>query len=67
MLIAVDTNVMIRIAMRDDEEHYQKAMALLMEHTFFIGATVQLEMEWVLRSRYRQSAQEIADFFTLLL
>ncbi len=67
MLIAVDTNIMIRLAMRDDESHYQKAMALLTEHTFFIGTTVQLEMEWVLRSRYRQSVPEIADFFDLLL
>jgi len=62
MLVAVDTNIMIRLAMRDDESHYQKAMALLTEHTFFIGITVQLEMEWVLRSRYRQSVPKIADF-----
>lgn len=67
MLIAVDTNIMIRLAMRDDEEQYQKAMVLLMEHPFFISKTVQLEMEWVLRSRYKQACDEIADFFTLLL
>lgn len=53
--------------MRDDEGHYHKAMALLAEHQFFISQTVQLEMEWVLRSRYQQSCAEIADFFTLLL
>ena len=29
MLIAVETNILIRIAMRDDEAHYQKAMDLL--------------------------------------
>lgn len=58
---------MIRLAMRDDESHYQKAMALLTEHQFFISNTVQLEMEWVLRSRYKQSCEQIADFFTLLL
>ncbi len=52
MLIAVDTNIMIRLAMRDDEGQYQKVMALLIEHSFFISKTVQLEMEWVLRSRY---------------
>ncbi|MCX7098169.1 MAG: hypothetical protein NTV43_09745 [Methylococcales bacterium] len=39
MLIAVDTNIMIRLAIRDDEEQYQKAMALLMEHPFFISKT----------------------------
>lgn len=67
MLIAVDTNIIIRIAMRDDEHQYQKAMTLLKEHQFFISNTVQLEIEWVLRSRYKQSCEEIADFFTLLL
>lgn len=67
MLIAVDTNIMIRLAVRDDEDHYQKVMALLTEHRFYISNTVQLEMEWVLRSRYKQSNEEIADFFTLLL
>lgn len=67
MLVAVDTNIMIRLAMRDDEIHYHKAMTLLSGHQFFISQTVQLEMEWVLRSRYKQSCAEIADFFTLLL
>jgi predicted nucleic-acid-binding protein len=67
VLIAVDTNIMIRLAMRDDEDHYQKVIALLEEHQFFISNTVQLEMEWVLRSRYKQSCEEIANFFTLLL
>jgi predicted nucleic-acid-binding protein len=67
VLIAVDTNIMIRLAMRDDEDQYQKVMALLIEHSFFISKTVQLEMEWVLRSRYKQACEEIADFFTLLL
>jgi predicted nucleic-acid-binding protein len=67
MLIAVDTNIMIRLAMRDDESQFQTAMALLAEHQFFISQTVQLEMEWVLRSRYKQSSAEIANFFNLLL
>ena len=67
MLIAVDTNILIRIAMRDDEAQYQKAMALLADHQFFISRTVQLEMEWVLRSRYKLSCEDIANYFTLLL
>ena len=67
MLVAVDTNVMIRLAMRDDEEQYQKVILLLTEQQFFISRTVQLEMEWVLRSRYRQSIEDIANFFSLLL
>lgn len=67
MLIAVDTNMIVRLAMRDNEEQYQKVIVLLKEHQFFISRTVQLEMEWVLRSRYKRSSTEIADFLTLLL
>ncbi len=66
-MVAVDTNIIIRLAMRDDETQYQKVLALLKEHSFFISRTVQLETEWVLRSRYKRSVVEIADFFALLL
>jgi len=65
MTIAVDTNLIIRLAMRDDEAHYQKVLALLKEHDFYISKTVQLEIEWVLRSRYKQLRQDIAAFFLL--
>jgi predicted nucleic-acid-binding protein len=67
VVIAVDTNIIIRLAMRDDETQYQKVMALLKEHQFFISRTVQLETEWVLRSRYNRAVFEISDFFALLL
>jgi hypothetical protein len=43
VLIAVDTNIMIRLAMRDDEDHYQKAIALLAEHQFFIKAVRRIK------------------------
>ena len=66
MLIAVDTNIMIRLAMRDDEIQYQKVMNLLIENQFFISTTVQFEIEWVLRSRYKQSSQQIADLFNFI-
>ena len=47
LLIAVDTNIMIRLAMRDDEIQYQKVMNLLIANQFFISTTVQIEIEWV--------------------
>jgi predicted nucleic-acid-binding protein len=34
-MIAVDTNIIIRLAMRDDEMQYQKVVALLKEQTFY--------------------------------
>lgn len=67
MVVAVDTNIIIRLAMRDDEPQYQKVMALLQQHQLYISRTVQLETEWVLRSRYKRTVVEIANFFVLLL
>ena len=46
MLIAVDTNIMIRLAMRDDDIQYQKVMNLLIENQFFIS-TLPFSMESV--------------------
>lgn len=66
-MIAVDTNIIIRLAMRDDEAQYQRVISLLKSQSFFISRTVQLEVEWVLRSRYQRSTEEIADFFALML
>jgi predicted nucleic-acid-binding protein len=59
---SVDTNIMIRLAMSDDEIQYQKVMNLLIENQFFISTTVQLEIEWVLRSRYKQSSRKLLIF-----
>ena len=46
MLIAVDTNIMIRLAMRDDDIQNQKVMNLLIENQFFIS-TLPFSMESV--------------------
>ncbi|WP_394753325.1 type II toxin-antitoxin system VapC family toxin [Crenothrix sp.] len=66
-IVAVDTNIIIRLAMRDDELQYQKVLSLIQQHQLFISRTVQLETEWVLRSRYKRTSVEIADFFGILL
>ncbi len=66
-VVAIDTNIIIRLAMRDNEPQYQKVIALLQQHQLYISRTVQLETEWVLRSRYKRAVVEIADFFSLLL
>ena len=34
-MIAVDTKIIIRLAMRDDEMQYQKVVALLKEQAFY--------------------------------
>lgn len=50
---AVDTNVVIRFLVRDDEAQSARAWHALTSGAAFISLTVILETEWVLRSVYR--------------
>lgn len=60
-MIGLDTNVLVRFLVRDDEEQHRRAVDLLRrgaeeEETFFVG-----EVVWVLVSRYRCGRQEIGQ------
>jgi predicted nucleic-acid-binding protein len=63
-MIAFDTNLLVRLAVNDDEKQAEIAEYLLETHQVFISRTVLLETEWVLRSIYKKSRTEISDFFT---
>ena len=65
-MIAVDTNVVIRLLTRDDEQQFQKAAALFARQPIFIPETVILETEWVLRFAYRFEPVAICDALTNL-
>jgi predicted nucleic-acid-binding protein len=57
---AVDTNVLVRVITRDDKAQAARAVAFLeAQERVFLAKTVLLEVEWVLRSVYRFSAQQI--------
>ena len=66
-MIAVDTNVLIRLLVQDDREQHQKARALFESERLFIPLTVILESEWVLRFSYHFKPQEVNSAFHLLL
>ncbi len=51
-MIAVDTNVVIRLIVADDEAQVARALALAEREEFFVSLTVLIETDWVLRSRY---------------
>ena len=48
-MIAIDTNVIVRLITRDNEEQYQKSFKIFHDKNIFIADTVILETEWVLR------------------
>lgn len=65
-MIGLDTNVLVRFLVRDDEEHHQRVVGLLRRgaaegKVFFVGDVVLAEVVWVLRSRYRCERVEIAS------
>lgn len=72
MGIAIDTNVLVRLLVRDDEAQFQAARRLVEQaeaagEPLLIVLTVLLETEWVLRSRYRLDKGAIAATFARLL
>ena len=66
-MIGVDTNVLVRLLTRDDEAQYQEARKLFESSCVFLGNTVLLETEWVLRYSYNFSTEEIDKALSLVL
>lgn len=72
MTIAIDTNVLVRLLVRDDEAQYAAARRLVnhaatAEVPVLILLGALLETEWVLRSRYKLDKASIAGAFAALL
>ncbi|QKE40375.1 MAG: type II toxin-antitoxin system VapC family toxin [Ferrovum myxofaciens] len=56
-MLGLDTNVLVRFLVRDDEAQFEKAHKLIRcelasGRRVFVNQLVLLETEWVLRSRY---------------
>lgn len=66
-MIAVDTNVVIRLLVNDDEQQGAKARSLFDSDDVWIGSTVLLEAAWVLESVYGLPGVEIAESLSRLL
>lgn len=49
---AIDTNIVVRYLTGDHPEQSQRAKAIVDREDVFVGTTVVLETEWVLRSAY---------------
>jgi len=69
---SLDTNVLVRWLVGDDERQSNRALSLLEAaradaFTLFVPITVTLELEWVLRSRYNFDKPTLMGVFTALL
>lgn len=65
-MIAVDTNILVRLMVQDDTEQAQHAENLFTTQKIFIPDTVILETEWVLRFAYELAAKDIHTSLTNL-
>jgi predicted nucleic-acid-binding protein len=66
-MIAVDTNVLVRLLTGDDAVQAAAAKSLLATEPIWIAKTVLLETRWVLRSLYGFDESAIHDAFGKLL
>jgi predicted nucleic-acid-binding protein len=71
-MLGIDTNVLVRFLVRDDEAQFEKARKLIKREVaagrrVFVSQLVLLETEWVLRSRYALPKIEIIAAISGLL
>ena len=58
-MIALDTNVVVRLVVNDDHEQAQRARRLVAAAPVLLTTTVVLETEWVLRTVYGIDRSEV--------
>jgi predicted nucleic-acid-binding protein len=63
----IDTNILVRLLVKDDGEQWKQAAKLAAGFFLVVLPTVALETEWVLRSRFGFDRKLIAKLFTGLM
>ncbi|MEQ1776355.1 MAG: type II toxin-antitoxin system VapC family toxin [Burkholderiales bacterium] len=71
-MLGIDTNVLVRYVIRDDEAQFEKASKLIKREVtngeaVFVSLPVLLETEWVLRSRYSLKKADVVEVISALL
>ena len=71
-MLGIDTNVLVRYLVRDDQSQFERARRLIRREVNAgepvpVSLLVLLEMEWVLRSRYELAKPDIVAVLSSLL
>ena len=71
-MLGIDTNVLVRFLVQDDEVQFEKARKLIKREIasgrrVFVNQLVLMETEWVLRSRYAVTKNQIIEAISGLL
>ena len=67
MLSAIDTNILVRLIVQDDERQLAVITMMLDDGELQANLSVVLETEWVLRSRFQYDRERIYSAFASLL
>ena len=72
MMLGLDTNVLVRFLVQDDQAQFEKARRLIKREVaagsgIFVNQLLLLETEWVLRSRYGLTKKWIIEVISGLL
>lgn len=65
-MIAIDTNIIVRLLTKDDAKQYTASLQLFETEKIYIHDTVILETEWVLRFAYDFKPIQICSAFRKL-
>ena len=71
-MLGIDTNVLVRFLVRDDEAQFERARKLIKrevsaDRRVFVNHVVIMETEWVLRSRYAIPKTQVVEALSGLL
>lgn len=66
-MVAVDTNVIVRLLTQDDRKQAGYATSLFAKHEIWISKTILLEASWVLRSIHRFRPEHVRTALAKLL
>ncbi len=71
-MLGIDTNVLVRFLVRDDEAQFERARRLIKREVsagrrVFVNHVVIMETEWVLRSRYAIPKTQVVEALSGLL
>lgn len=66
-MIAVDTNLIVRLLAKDDLKQTEQARGLMLNSKVYVTETVFLEAEWVLRHTYKFSRTDIVNGLRLFI
>jgi predicted nucleic-acid-binding protein len=71
-MAALDTNILVRYFVKDDDQQLAAAKKIIQAavragETLFVPITVTLELEWVLRTNFKLSKEQVTTTLSSLL